>query len=131
MATSGYEEEVVTTRLQEFGQLNLWRSTTAAHWEEIAELIDPASRNTFYYGNYNWPGQKKTDRQVDATGMMALGRFSAILDSLLTPRNQLWHQLASDSTDVMAEPGREAVVRAVNQDPVSGALRCHRQLHRC
>lgn len=94
-------EEIVTTRLQEFGQLNLWRSTTAAHWEEIAELIDPASRNTFYYGNYNWPGQKKTDRQVDATGMMALGRFSAILDSLLTPRNQLWHQLASDSSDVM------------------------------
>ncbi len=61
-AQSDYEEEVVTTRLQEFGQLNLWRSTTAAHWEEIAELIDPASRNTFYYGNYNWPGQKKTDR---------------------------------------------------------------------
>ena len=98
-----YEEEVVTTRLQEFGQLNLWRSTTAAHWEEIAELIDPASRNTFFYGNYNWPGQKKTDRQVDATGMMALGRFSAILDSLLTPRNQLWHQLASDNTDIMAD----------------------------
>lgn len=95
-------EEIVTTRLQEFGQLNLWRSTTAAHWEEIAELIDPASRNTFYYGNYNWPGQKKTDRQVDATGMMALGRFSAILDSLLTPRNQLWHQLASDNTQIMA-----------------------------
>lgn len=101
-AQTDYEEEVVTTRLQEFGQLNLWRSTTAAHWEEIAELIDPASRNTFYYGNYNWPGQKKTDRQVDATGMMALGRFSAILDSLLTPRNQLWHQLASDDTEVMA-----------------------------
>lgn len=102
-AQSDYEEEVVTTRLQEFGQLNLWRSTTAFHWEEIAELIDPASRNTFYYGDYNWPGQKKTDRQVDATGMMALGRFSAILDSLLTPRNQLWHQLASDDTDVMAD----------------------------
>ena len=102
-AQSDYEEEVVTTRLAEFGQLNLWRSTTAAHWEEVAELIDPASRNTFYYGNYNWPGQKKTDRQVDATGMMALGRFSAILDSLLTPRNQLWHQLASDDPEIMAD----------------------------
>lgn len=100
--TDSYQEEIVNERLKEFGQLNLWRSTTASHWEEIAELIDPASRNTFYYGDYNWPGQKKTDRQVDATGMMALGRFSAILDSLLTPRNQLWHQLASDSTEVMA-----------------------------
>lgn len=102
-AQGEYEERIVTEKLQEFSQLNLWRNTTAAHWEEIAELIDPPSRNTFYYGNYNWPGQKKTDRQVDATGMMALGRFSAILDSLLTPRNQLWHQLASDSSEVMAD----------------------------
>lgn len=101
-AQSDYEEEIVTARLQEFGQLNLWRSTTAAHWEEVAELIDPASRNTFYYGNYNWPGQKKTDRQVDATGMVASGRFGAILDSLLTPRNQIWHQLANDNPDIMA-----------------------------
>lgn len=106
LAQGNYEEKIVTETLQEFSQLNLWRNTTAAHWEEIAELIDPASRNTFYYGNYNWPGQKKTDRQVDATGMMALGRFSAILDSLLTPRNQLWHQLAGESPEIMKD--REA-----------------------
>jgi hypothetical protein len=30
---------------------------------------------------------------VDATGMMALSRFAAICDSLLTPRNMIWHQL--------------------------------------
>ena len=88
-AQGEYEERLVTEKMQEFSQLNLWRSTTAAHWEEIAELIDPPSRNTFYYGNYNWPGQKKTDRQVDATGMMALGRFGAIMDSLLTPENEV------------------------------------------
>jgi hypothetical protein len=86
-AQGEYEEKIVTECLQEFSQMTTWRNTTAAHWEEIAELIDPASRNTFYYGNLNWPGQKKTDRQVDATGMVSLGRFSAILDSLLTPRN--------------------------------------------
>ena len=104
-AQGEYEEKVVTDCIADFSQLNLWRNTTAAHWEEIAELIDPASRNTFYYGNYNWPGQKKTDRQVDATGMVALGRFAAILDSLLTPRNQIWHQLASDNPDVMRDRG--------------------------
>jgi len=102
-AQGPYEERIVTECIAEFGQLNLWRNTTAAHWEEIAELIDVASRNTFYYGNYNWPGQKKTDRQVDATGMVGLGRFGAILDSLLTPRNQIWHQLASDNLDVMKD----------------------------
>src|SRR5258706_14503670 len=88
-AQGDYEEQIVTTRLQEFGQLNLWRNTTAAHWEEIAELIDPASRNTFYYGNYNWPGQKKTDRQVDATGMACLGPVSPNPLRLLTPATPL------------------------------------------
>jgi hypothetical protein len=79
--------------MHEFAQLTTWRNTFAQQWEEVAELVLPTSRNTFFYGNFNWPGQKKTDRQVDATAMMALQRFGAILDSLLTPRNMLWHML--------------------------------------
>ncbi len=91
------EQRLVDETLKEFSQLNVWRNTFAAQWEEIAELIDPPSRNTFMYGNFNWPGQKKTERQMDATGMLALGRFAAICDSLLTPRNMFWHGLeASD-----------------------------------
>jgi hypothetical protein len=98
-----YEEKVVTETLQEFSQMQLWRNTTAGHWEEIAELILPSSRNTFFYGNFNWPGQKKTDRQVDASGMLALHRFAAILDSLLTPRNMIWHQLGPDADYLMKD----------------------------
>lgn len=100
---SEYEERIVTETLQEFGQLQLYRNTHAAEWEEIAELIAPPDRNTFFFGNYNWPGQKKTDRQVDATGMLALHRFGAILDSLLTPRNMIWHQLGSDADYLMKD----------------------------
>ena len=55
----------------------------------------PNLRNTFYRYNVNFPGQKKTDRQIDATGMLALGRFGAICDSLSTPRNMRWHGLQS------------------------------------
>ena len=90
------EEAIVEESLREFGQLCTWRNTFAGQYEEIAELIDPNSRNTFFYGNANFPGQKKTDRQVDATGMMALQRFGAICDSLLTPRNMKWHGLGFD-----------------------------------
>ena len=103
--------------MREFAQMQTWRSTFAAHWEEVSELIDPPSRNTFYYGNFNWPGQKKTDRQVDATGMMALGRFGAICDSLLTPRNMFWHGLAADDEYLNKQRGVklyfEAVTRAL------------------
>ena len=89
--------------MQEFSQIQLYRNTTAMQWEEIASLIDPTSRNTFFYGNYNWPGMKLTQRQVDATGMVSLHRFAAILDSLLTPRNMFWHQLEADDPYVMKD----------------------------
>ena len=102
-AASTHEEAIVADTFQLFSQLQTQRNVFASHWEEVAELVLPTSRNTFYYGNFNWPGQKKTDRQFDATGMMALSRFAAICDSLLTPRNMQWHALAADDTYVMKD----------------------------
>ena len=87
------EEKIVADCLREFGQYQTRRSMFAGQWEEIAELILPTARNTFYFGSYNSPGQKKTQQQVDATGMVALHRFCAIADSLVTPRNMQWHGL--------------------------------------
>lgn len=87
------EETIVLETFQEFEQMQLWRTTFASQWEEIAELIMPSQRNTFMYGSYNTPGEKRTDRQIDSTGMLALNRFGAICDSLLTPRNMMWHGL--------------------------------------
>jgi hypothetical protein len=80
-----------------------WRSTFESHWEEVASLIMPTMRGTFTFGN-NWvPGEKKSQLQVDATGMLALARFGAICDSLLTPRNMVWHQVQSDTPEIMKD----------------------------
>jgi len=100
-----YEAYIVEESLREFTQQQTWRATFASHWEEISELIDPPSRNTFMYGNFNWPGQKKTDKQVDSSGMLALVRFAAICDSLLTPRNMFWHGLEADNDYVNKQRG--------------------------
>ena len=100
---SARDDEIVFETMEEFSQLQIWRNTFASHWEEVAELVLPTSRNTFFYGNFNWPGLKKTDRQIDATGMMALHRFGAICDSLLTPRNMYWHQLEANNEYVMKD----------------------------
>ena len=97
------ESEIVRHILQEFSQFQVWRNQFAMQWEESAELILPTSRNTFYYGNFNWPGQKKTNQQIDATGGLALHRFCAIADSLVTPRNMKWHGLESDYDYVMKD----------------------------
>lgn len=96
------EVRVAEDALAEFAQLRTPREMAfEGHWEEVAELIDPPSRNTFTYGSQNTPGEKKTDKQVDATGMQALERFKAICDSLITPRNQTWHTLAADNPYLM------------------------------
>lgn len=90
------EAMIVAGIKREFSQKIAERSTLAGHCEEVAQLILPTSRNTFFYQNYNTPGQKKTQQQVDATGALALHRFCAIADSLVTPRNMHWHGLAGD-----------------------------------
>jgi hypothetical protein len=90
------EMQIVQDILREFSQYQLWRNVFAGQWEECANLILPTSRNTFFFTNFNGPGQKKTDRQIDATGALALHRFCAIVDSLVTPVNSYWHGLESD-----------------------------------
>lgn len=97
------EKDIVTESQREFSELQTYRSIFGSHWEEVAELVLPEQRNTFFYGNYNTPGQKKTDLQVDANAALALSRFAAILDSLLTPRNMTWHGIEADNENVMKD----------------------------
>jgi hypothetical protein len=94
---------IVEDTLREFGVMQLQRNVTASQWEEVAEILSPNDRNTFFYGNYNWPGEKKTQRQIDANGQQALEKFKAICDSLLTPRNMYWHQLEADIPEVQKD----------------------------
>lgn len=98
-------QEVCQFEMRKFGEMQVARNVTATQWEEVSELIMPESRNTFFFGAYNTPGVKKTDRQVDATGMQALDKFAAILDSLLTPRNMTWHQVQMLDDYVMKQRG--------------------------
>lgn len=98
------ENDIVEDTMKEFAQLRQYRESAFENqWEEVASLILPSYRNTFTFTNYNTPGEKKTQLQVDASGMMALSRFAAICDSLLTPRNMFWHTLRADDDYVMKD----------------------------
>jgi hypothetical protein len=84
--------------LQEFNVLAANRGTLEGHWQEIAERMLPAYSNTFgIRAPYENHGQKKTELIFDSTAAIALGRFAAILDSLLTPRNSQWHRLTTNN----------------------------------
>jgi hypothetical protein len=87
--TDNRAEEV----LEDFKQLSGDRGTWESHWQEIAERALPSFSNTFNFNSYRTAGGKRTEQMYDATAGVALKRFAAILDSLLTPRNATWHRI--------------------------------------
>lgn len=79
--------------IREFGQLSGARGAWESHWQEISERVLPSYSNSFNTHSSRTPGSKRTEFIFDSTASIALKRFAAILDSLLTPRNTTWHRL--------------------------------------
>lgn len=73
-----------------FSKLKGERGTWESHWEEIAERVLP--RQMGFLGDRT-EGEKKTQKVFDSGPMIALDRFAAIMDSMLTPRQTTWHGL--------------------------------------
>lgn len=82
--------------IKRYDQLEGERGTWDAHWEEIAARVLPRYHNTMQNPSLTiTPGEKKTELMFDATAALALERFAAAMESMLTPRNQKWHRLTS------------------------------------
>lgn len=97
------DSAIVDMTLRRLAECSTRRTNFEQQWEEVAALILPSHRNSFTLGSSNYPGSKMAELQVDASGMMALHRFGAICDSLLTPRNSFWHTLSADDDYVMKD----------------------------
>lgn len=88
------EEELVNSILDEYGTLSSDRGEWESHWREISERMLPAHKDLFQSRGFQENrGEKKNEYIFDSTAAVALNRFAAILDSLLTPRNQTWHRI--------------------------------------
>jgi hypothetical protein len=88
-------------------RLQAERSNFETQWEEIAERVIPRSSKLFYERGHRGPGvqgEKKTEKQLDATAAVALDRYAAVMASLLTPRNQKWHRVRSSNPDLNRVP---------------------------
>lgn len=91
-------KELAAEIIREYEQLAGERGNWEIHWREIAERIMPMHYPMFQTrGQPFSQGEKRNQQLVDSTGQVALRRFGAILDSLLTPRNQTWHRLMPDN----------------------------------
>lgn len=82
--------------MRQHSQMDGERGTWENHWKEIAERILP--RQDWFQASNRTQGDKRTEKMFDATAALALERFAAAMESMLTPRTQHWHKLkVSDS----------------------------------
>jgi hypothetical protein len=107
------DQDKVRAVMQSYQEMQNVRTGFEGHWNDLAHYVWPELRNTFTNANLSGnraetPGVKKTQKQLDATPAIALNQFAAIMDSLLTPRNQIWHQLKSDNAEINKD--RDAVL---------------------
>lgn len=88
--------------LHEFDQLKGKRGTWESHWREVAERVIP--RLDAINIRREEGGQKRGQNIFDSTAPLALERFAAIMESMLTPRAQQWHKLRSSNDELNKEP---------------------------
>ncbi len=87
-------QELVSSLILHWQYLFGLRGNWSSHWTEIAQRIYPMESWLFQnYSQLNQMGDKRNFEVYDSTPVLALQRFGAILDSLLTPSDQFWHQL--------------------------------------
>ncbi len=77
------------------------RVVCESHWAEVAQHFLP--RSDFFQGRRN-PGEKHTEKILDATACLALERFTASMESMLIPRTQRWHGLRSHRAELKEDP---------------------------
>lgn len=79
------------------------RSIWDSHWQELAERIWP-DRALFTQKKAWTEGEKRTDKIFDATAALALTRFAAAMESMLTPRTAKWHRLRVSDEELNESP---------------------------
>jgi hypothetical protein len=94
---SAVAEEII----KRYEQLESERGTWETHWTEIADRVLPRYSDTFFKPtSEQTKGEKRTEKMLDSTGGLALERFAAAMESMLTPRTQKWHRLVSNNPHV-------------------------------
>jgi hypothetical protein len=93
-----------------FEALQAERRGWEGHWQEIAERVLP--RQADFLGQRQ-PGAKRAEKIFDSTAPLALERFAAAMESMLTPRGQRWHHLRLADEEANRLPEVRAWLEAV------------------
>lgn len=83
--------DLVTTLRDKLKKLQGDRVNFNTTWERIARVVLPSSAG--FMTSYA-PGTNSSQDIFDSTAQLALPRFAAAIDTLVTPQTSKWHQLA-------------------------------------
>lgn len=101
----------VEAKCRQFESLVGDRANWDHYWEEVAERVLPRQRG---FVGERQDGEKKTQKVFDSKPMLALDRFAAVMDSMLTPRAQRWHNLRTSDEALNREHDVQAWFYEVN-----------------
>ncbi len=108
-------QEKVQHRIKDFQYLAGLRGNWNTHWTEIAQRIYPMHAYLFQnYQQMNTQGDKRNQQVYDSTGILALSRFGAIMDSLLTPRDSFWHHIRPNDPILLRDKATRLWFSTVN-----------------
>jgi hypothetical protein len=97
------EAAIVSEVLREFGQLEGARGIWEQHWEEVSRVVLPYYSTSFNTQGMVTPGQERSQHQYDVTANLALWKFAAAMESMLTPANGKWHKLRPTDKALMKD----------------------------
>jgi len=93
------QAKLVSELLREFSRCEGSRVNWESHWEDVARRVLPYFRDSFLGTPVQ--GAKRTEEQFDVTANMALWKFAAAMESMLTPANNKWHRLRHPNPQLM------------------------------
>jgi hypothetical protein len=93
---------------------SLWQQQAnfRALWNVAAQFCMPAWDN--FIGEFA-EGVNRNTRIFDSTAIIANERFAACMESMLTPRSQIWHEVKSDDTSLDDVPAVQRYLDEVNK----------------
>lgn len=87
----------VLTLLDHESTLRQERTNFENWWQQIAYRVRPAEAQ---FTTITEQGEKRTERLFHSGAAIANDRFAAVLEDLLTPRSQVWHDLKPEDEEI-------------------------------
>lgn len=106
-------DEIVNELLKRHERLKSDRALFDQQWREVAERVLPEQNN--FLATFIVPGQRRNQRIFDSTAQLALPKFAAAMESMLTPASSRWHGLRCIDPEVDERPDVRLWCEAVTE----------------